>query len=65
MALCLNLIVVTFKDDETGKIIEVHLPDGHVTSNQPFTTDEYTICSFHTGLLVAGGISELEKFIKK
>ena len=56
---------VTFKDDETEKIIEVHLPDGHVTSNLPFTPDEYTTCSFHAGLLLAGGISELEKFVKK
>lgn len=61
----LKLNSVTFKDDETEKIIEVHLSDGNVTSNQPFTADEYTTCSFHAGLLLAGGISEIKKLSKK
>lgn len=61
----LKLNSVTFKDDETGKIIEVHIFDGHVTSNQTFTADEYANCSFHAGLLLAGGIRELEKFVIK
>ncbi|MCI8548632.1 MAG: hypothetical protein HFJ38_07105 [Bacilli bacterium] len=58
---------VTFKDDETGKIFEVHIPDGNVTSDQSFTPDEYTTCSFHAGLLLAGGFSKIKEFanIKK
>lgn len=53
---------VTFKDDETGKILEVHLLDGKVTSDQSFTPDEYATCSFHAGLLLAGGISKIKEF---
>jgi len=60
----LKLNSITFKDDETGKIIEVHLSNGFVTSNQPFTPDEYVNCSFHAGLLLAGGVSKIEEFVK-
>lgn len=61
----LKLNSVTFKDDKTEKIVEVYLTDGHVTTNSSFTTDEFATCSFYAGLLFAGGISELEKFIKR
>ena len=61
----LKLNSITFKDEETGKIIEIGAFDGNVTSNKPFSIDEYTICKFHTGFLISGGISELKKFIEK
>ncbi len=61
----LKLDSVTFKDDVTGKTIEVHLPDRHVTSKEGFSPDEYVLCSFHAGLLLAGGISKVQEFLKQ
>lgn len=60
----LKINSITFKDDETGKIIEVFL-DGTVKSTEQFTPDEYAVCSFHTGLLLSGGIDKVKEFMKK
>ena len=54
---------IVFKDDENERTLEVRL-DGHVVSNETFSADEFSTCCFHSNLLVAGGISELEKFLK-
>lgn len=62
----LKLTSISFKDDDTNKIIEVHLTDdltiSSVTANQPFSADEFAVCGFNSGLLVAGGVKEVRKF---
>lgn len=62
----LKLHSVTFKDDETDKIIDVQIPDcSAVNSNKPFTPDEYVVCCFYAGLLYSGGIDKLKEFMEK
>ena len=56
----LKLNSITFKDDVTGKIVDVNI-DGHVTSNQTFSVDEFTLCSFHAGLIFTGGLKEVKR----
>lgn len=65
MLIMLKINSVTFKDDETGKVVEVHIPDRCVTSTETFSPDEYALCSFHAGLLLAGGIDKVKEFIKQ
>lgn len=60
----LELNSVTFKDNETGKVIEVFL-DGTVKAKEKMTSDEYVLCSFHASLLIAGGIDKVKEFMKK
>lgn len=55
---------ITFKDDRTNKIIEVH-PDGKVTANEPLTQDDYTTCSLYTGLLLGGGMPALLDYLSR
>ena len=60
----LHIEKIVFTDDESGKEVSVHL-DGKVEAVPGMTPDEYFIASFHTGLLVSGGLSEVEKFTKR
>ncbi len=55
---------ITFKDEETGKIIEVNI-DGKVTSTQKITPDEYVCASLYTGLILGGGFSALLDYVQK
>lgn len=65
----LRLNSITFRDDETDKIIEVHLTNRQiatsVTSNQPFSADEFAICVLNAGMLVSGGTKEVRRFAEK
>lgn len=58
----LKLNSITFKDDETGKIIEVNI-NGSVTADGKITTDEYVFTSFYTGIIFGGGFMALRDFI--
>lgn len=55
---------ISFKDDRTNKVIEVHT-DGTVTSDKPLEKDEATTCSLYAGLLLGGGIRAFQEFQKK
>lgn len=55
---------ITFKDSETEKFVEVHIPDGHVEADEGFTKEDYAECSLYTGLLLSGGLKELELYHK-
>ncbi len=57
----LKLNSITFKDDETGKIIEVNI-NGSVTSDQDFTSEEYFYASIFAGIVMGGGIPVLADF---
>ena len=60
----LKLNSITFKDDETGKIIEVHV-DGQVTSDCNVTYEEYFNTSLYSGIILGGGLSALYNFIRE
>lgn len=56
---------VNYRDDKTGKVIEVNINNGSitsVTSDGTFTIDEYAVCSFHAGLLVSSGFKAIKEF---
>lgn len=55
---------ITFKDTETGKIVEVHVPDGHVEADETLTKEEFSNCSLYAGLLLARGLKGLEMYLK-
>ena len=57
----LKLNSITFKDDETGKIIEVN-PFGQIVSDHPITADEACTSGFYAGMILAGGFKALEDF---
>lgn len=61
----LTLNSVTFKDDETGKIVEVNFNENRVTSNRPFSADEYCFCNFHANLLLSSGIVAAKNLVKQ
>ena len=55
---------ITFKDDATGKVIEVNV-DGSDTSSQNFTPDEYFCSSLYAGLILGGGFTALLDYTQK
>ena len=61
----LKLNSVTFKDEETGKVIEIFLKDNHFVANTPITAEDYFVCCFHKGLLLNGGIESAKSFVKQ
>ena len=61
----LKLNSVTFKDEETGKTIEIDFKDNHFTSNIPISADEHLFCLFHAGLLLDGGIESAKNFVRQ
>lgn len=60
----LHIERIVFIDDETGGEISVYL-DGRVEANTGMTPDEYCVTSFHAGLMITGGLSEVKKFMTK
>ena len=60
----LKLNSITFKDDETGKIIEVNV-DGSVTADHDYTSDEYFYASIFAGMVMGGGYPALMDFINQ
>ena len=53
----LKLDNICFKDDETGKTIQVHFNgNGHiVSSDEPVSVDEFAFCSIHAHMMAIGG----------
>ncbi len=60
----LKLNSITFKDDETGKIIEVNV-DGSVTADHDYTSNEYFYASIYAGIIMGGGCPALKDFINQ
>lgn len=60
----LELNSITFKDSETEKFVKVHIPDGLVEADDGFSKEDYAECSLYTGLLLSGGLKELELYHK-
>lgn len=59
----LKLNSITFKDDETGKIIEVNVNDGSVIADHDYTSNEYFYASLFAGIVMGGGYPALMDFI--
>lgn len=57
----IKLNSITFKDETTGKIIEVTTDCKVIADN--LTPDEYFICSFYAGLILGGGFSALMEYL--
>lgn len=60
----LHLAKIVFVDDETKKEISVSL-NGKVEATSGMTPEEYCIASYHAGLIVSAGLSEISKLMKK
>ena len=60
----LKLNSITFKDDETGKIIEVNV-DGSVTADHDYTSGEYFYANIFAGMVMGGGYPALMDFINQ
>lgn len=55
----LRLNTISFKDDETGKIIEVRIEDWRAVSVAGLMTpDEYVTALLHSKYLISGGFEK-------
>lgn len=59
----LKLNSITFKDEETCKIIDVNI-DGSVTPMN-IAPDEYVCASLYAGLIMGGGFNALLDFVRQ
>ena len=57
-----ELSSIMFKDNETGKTIEVHIPDGILNPDEDLSEEEIIDCSICAAILLSGGIRELKVY---